>query len=779
MTVQRLIDVYAQEAGESFERISSLLLDLEGQSVSEERRVALVQEALHLLHGLKGGAMVVEGLDDVAMLLHAMEDYLNRFPRAGSAIPDLDPLFSCIDGARDLIGAAVLEQPLYVDIGGLLTALSRVPDERIPTTLVEPEAAEHIPATLVEPEESERIPATRPSPKRPEIPPIPCPSPETTEGPPTMAPDEAPAANAEEPHLPQELVVSDSRHAGAVATSNDSVRVSVAELDTLVRGLGELTTFRSIFAQRIEEVETIASLLTDSLRGSDSTVSAEVLNPLVSRLQRFERGLRRDAHTLARVGRAAQDSAARLRKLPFSSLFDSLRRATRDLMRRTGKSAQLALEGGDVQIDKAALDELKAPLLHLVRNCLDHGIETPEERRAQDKPEQALLRLSALRRGDRVVIEVEDDGRGLDLDRLRARAEALDVPHAGELSPLDLLAYPGLSTKRVTTEVSGRGLGVGSVREAVERLGGRLSVRTHANRGTTFVMSLPPALGTRRGLLVEAGQQTFALPAQSVQRILRIAPQALLAVDGNPAIELDGVPIPVLLLRDILGLREARKPAHCSQRRFLIVLDAGAERVALDVERIDRQVEMVIQPLGYPIARVPLLEGVAVLSDGVGVPVLDVGSLFTRRVATASQYADDRAPQRSPRVLIVDDSITTRTLERNVLEGAGLEVLVASDGLEALGLVAAEAGDIDLVVSDVDMPELDGLGLVRELRKSYAKEYLPIVLVTSLDQDAVRIEGMAAGANAFILKQTFDPEQLLSVVQALLPEHEGASDDRF
>lgn len=706
---QRLIDIYAQESNEALRKIQSHLLELERASLPSDERAAHVADTLSLLHGIKGGAMVIGELTGVAELLHDAESFLGGLPRDRALTgEEVDPLLSSVDACRRLIEAAVLGEAAPAELRTLADALR--PDDAAGA-----EAS-------------------------PDLPLEPAPLAEAPESPANRAPTHGQAA--------------------------EGVRVSVEELDTLTRSLRELRTSHAAAERQITDVEELGALIESSLRqGGDLS---ECLKDVRERLQQLEGRLQRDQHRLVRASRDAQETADRLRMLPFSSLFDLFRRAHRDLLRRTGKASTLTLEGGDVLMDKRALDDLKAPLLHLIRNSVDHGLEDPSQRRMAGKVPEGRVRLSARRRRGRIEIDIADDGRGVDIQAAREHAQAQGLDNAYTAPLLEVLALPGLSTRDTADEISGRGLGMGTVKDLADRLGGHLELESEIGVGTRFHLSLPPTLATRKGLLVEAAGQRFHIPAEAIQRIIRAKNDAIVAVDGSAAVQVGDQAEPILRLDLALGLSAQRNP-QSHEEHLLVVVETGRQRAALEVDRVYDQVEIAVQPLRYPLVSVRLLGGMAVDSDGTAVPVLDVAALL-RSDRDRSDFSPGQAEGlRRPRILIVDDSITTRTLERNVLEGAGMEVTVASDGLEALGLVT-NANAFDLVVSDVEMPHLDGLGLVRELRAKFTKEDLPLVLVTSVDRDAVRLEGMQSGANAFILKQTFDPEQLLSVIYALLPD---------
>jgi two-component system, chemotaxis family, sensor kinase CheA len=697
VTSRKLIELFSQESQERLNEVVGSVLDLERSDLAPDARSSLWSQTLRILHGLKGGAMVVPELSGLGSLLHAAEGFLGQADSEAPLPPEVaGTLLAALDAVRAGV-EAILSGATPLDHQAHIAALGgAAPGHGADADPIEP----------------------------------------------------APSGAASE--LP-------------TTAAGDGVRVSVTDLEELTRSLGEVGICRGAHHSRLEDVEDLLARL--SLAQRTGTEDTELLlQETRSRLERLQRELHKDGHRLSRATQDAVDCAARLRMLPFGTLAELLRRAHRDLVQRTGKDSVLRLEGTSVAMDKRALDELRPALLHLVRNACDHGLETPEERRLVGKPERGTIRVSAERDADRVLVMVEDDGRGVLVERARERAAAAGARDVQALPLVDLLAMPGVSTRAEADEISGRGVGMGAIREVVEGLGGRLELSTRAGAGIRVKLSLPSALAARRGLLVEVSDRAFFLPSPNVARIMHRRDQQLTPSGGQLLVESAGVSAPLVALAEVLGLR-SQDP---SKDEFLVLLTSEAGSVALAVEGVLGQQDIVVQPLGHPIRRLVLVEGIVAHSDGRAVPVLDPVQLVRGRRCAPQGPRPTRAPIRTPRALVVDDSVTTRTLERNVLEGAGIEVVVANDGHEALVLL--QSGErFDIVITDVEMPRMGGVALVREVRRTRSREELPIILVTSVVADALRVEGMEAGANALILKQSFDPERLLSAITALLP----------
>lgn len=552
-----------------------------------------------------------------------------------------------------------------------------------------------------------------------------------------------------------------TRSSDEIEVSSLSVlRVGVDHVDQLIRDLGALTSSKGAMDDRLVQLESLNASLQFELQ--QSTLNRSVLGELLGHFEQLERGLREENHRLSRLIRQSQNQALRFKRLPFSALFGTLRMTARDLTQRTGKEVQLVLSNGDIQLDKLAHDQLKAPLIHLMRNSFDHGFEEPHQR-ARKAP-KGTLKISASEKGDRVVITVEDDGRGIDEARLREKALRLGVGELSSLSLLDVLCLSGLSSKDTVSEISGRGVGLGAVRESLEDLGGRLSVRAERGVGTCFTLSLPHMLATQRAFLIQAHEDRFCIPLKSVSRILKVSGQAMTSFNSRPALLMNNQPVPVLRLSAILGLGKAQR----SEKSQFILLKQRQKRVALEVEGVLGQIEMVMDPLTEPVIYLKWIEGVVAHSDGGVIPVLRLRHFFDEENEAGVKLDEYEEDRKKVSVLIVDDSPTTQSLERSLLEGAGMQVSVAEDGQTALEMIQGEHS-FDLVISDLEMPRRDGLSLLSELRRLYSKDDLPFILITSVQNPALKERAMNEGASGFIGKSSFDPELLLSMIAKLLP----------
>ncbi len=594
----------------------------------------------------------------------------------------------------------------------------------------------------------------------------------------------------------------------------ESVRVGVGKLDIMLAQSGELAVTRIRIEQRLAELTQMRDALSGwqrtwrasrrqraSLRRHIAGLSGETglareLEALLrsaeraeSRVQSFGQEiagltarLRQDVAQLEQVSQGLADEVLAARLIPLSSIFGPFERLIRDLARDQGKMVEVVLGGGGTEIDRKILERLRDPLMHMLRNAVDHGIELPADRIANGKPKSGHLRLTAANRGGAIAITLADDGAGLDQARLRAAAIRKGLLTPDLASVLDepatfaLIFQPGFSTTQVATATSGRGVGMDVVRDEVTRLGGHIHTASTPGSGTTFTITVPLTLATTRAILVEYAGRSLAIPSASIERTARVRASSLVTLEGRQATMIDGHPVPIIELADVLALPPTVWQNDPRAWRPFFVLREDDRRVALLIDRLIGEQELVIKPLGWPLRRVRNVSGAAVLGSGETIVILNPADLLHGglRLARMGAGAVTRPTQETRRavsrarrrVLIVDDSLTTRMLERGILEAAGYDTAVAGDGAEALDLLARET--VDLVLSDVEMPRLDGFGLTAAIRRDARLQHLPVILVTSLDTAEHRERGVTAGADAYLGKRTFDQGQLLDTIGRLL-----------
>jgi two-component system chemotaxis sensor kinase CheA len=463
---------------------------------------------------------------------------------------------------------------------------------------------------------------------------------------------------------------------------------------------------------------------------------------------------------LARLLGRLQETTMRARMVPLANVAPNLHRAARDVAKAAGKRVRWEVSGEDTEIDRRVLEQLLDPLLHLVRNAVDHGLEAPAERAAAGKPALGVIRLEGVQKGSEIVVAISDDGHGIDIDRVRRAAErdGIDTNSMPDAQVLDLIFRSGFSTAAKVTEVSGRGIGLDVVRKNLEPIRGRVEVRSEPGRGSVFTIVVPITLTIVQCLVVESSGRHLALPLHSVVSLLPADSQEHPAAGRSMVVHRESA-LPLFSLAATLGIG----PVDVGP---IVLLKDGQRQTAFRVDRLVGQRDLVVKGLGRLLPRIDSVAGAGIEPDGTVLVVLDISGLFTRAQDAAGTTEPASPAAHQPSVLVVDDALTVRELQRSILERAGYSVRVATDGKEALGMLLREP--CDLVLTDLEMPAMDGFALTEAVRKSPALASIPVVILTSHDSDAERKRGLAAGADAYIIKSGFDQQGLLSLVEKLL-----------
>ena len=695
-----LADIFRSETLGRLDQMDTALLAVEAGDAGAESVDSLFRNA----HTIKGSAGMV-GFDDIRILAHAVEDILASVRETGVFPPELAaPLLRATAVLRaQVTGAEASADGLLDDLAASLALLSDRPDDT--SSPGSPEAS------TPQPPASE---TSAPETSAPETS-----VPETSvpgTGSPKAGPAQAapPDREASEPGLPTPAAKAERR----------PVRVPAAKIDQLLDIVGELMQYRGRLAHSL---------------GSQTQLSAQAADMLAG-----------GERMLAEL----KDTAVGLRTLPLAVITDRLPRAVRDLARAAGKDVELVVTGADTELDRVILESLYEPLTHLLRNAVTHGIELPAERERAQKPARGRLELHAVPRGSLVEIVVTDDGKGISPEVVQ------EARHAGSLA--DVLTRPGYSTAPEVTDLAGRGVGLDAVKSYVKSLGGSLDVRSEPGHGMTVILLLPLALALLEVLLFERGAAVYGVPLVVVEEVVTAA--QTLTLEGRPALEVRGQPVPVADVASLIGA--AAPPLRdCPPA---LVISASGRRAVVTCDAVLGEQEIVVKPLGPLYASVRSYLGTAILGDG-RIALLIEPTLLTQLSPLAHSCAAPDATGRpiAPKVLVVEDSFTVRELQRSILQAAGYPVVTARDGRDALGALDRDP-EIALVVTDLEMPEIDGLELTRAIRADRARSSLPVMIVTSHGSEADRRKGVEAGADAYMAKQSFDQQTLLATVERLI-----------
>lgn len=600
-----------------------------------------------------------------------------------------------------------------------------------------------------------------------------------------------------------------------VHTSVDTLRVSASRLSTVLLQSEEMLTAKLSAAQRVHDMREIQSSLT--LWKQEWGMTIQTVRTL---RERYEAGKETEQMTLdsgeirnlgrlldfgdwnrefneqtemaftslmkaLKQDRLALDSMVntllrdmkKITMLPFSSMLESMPKVVRDLSRDYGREVDLEIQGDELEIDRRILDEMRDPMIHLLRNCIDHGIEKPHERLSKNKSRRGKISISIIPRDHKVEVILSDDGRGISGEKIRGamiKAGNLSIEQGEALSEQELAElafYSGVSTSPIITDISGRGLGLAIVREKVDKLGGCIHLVTKPDAGTRFHILLPLTVAIFRGILVTAGGQEFVIPTMYVEQVLRIPRRDVKTVENLEIILLEDAVVSLVRLSGVLGMKEATDQREAMHQ--IILLGAADVRAAFIVDRINNEKEVLFKDLGPLLSHVRNIAGATVLGTGSVVPVINVPDLLKSAVNRSSHALDsvglsslETREVVKKTVLVVEDSITTRTFLKNILESAGYGVHTAVDGVEAMDYL--KGNRCDIVLTDVEMPRMNGFELTRRIRGDSLIRGMPVILITALTSTEDQERGMDVGANAYIVKNQFDQSNLLDILKKLV-----------
>ncbi|HEY9608203.1 Hpt domain-containing protein [Allocoleopsis sp.] len=749
---EQLRDLYKVTSEERLQKLEAGLLHLEKHPNNE----TILEELLREAHSLKGDSRSAD-LESVESLTHEVEEILLGIKRQQIIFtPEVsDRLYQGLDAIALLIHEAVTGQRIEVDTARVLQQLMEV--------VAAPTLPESLPISPETP--STKIEAIASKGQRKAI--------AHSAAPEAIAPQDipTPAPGAIEPYR------------------IDTIRVPTRELDALMTQAEELTVTKIHIAHATAEIEELASLwdkwkaFAKKQRRSSPSVAT---NPYQESIEKAIDALtlltQENTTKLDLIAGELREKIRTLRLLPLSTLFQLFPRVVRDLARQQGKEVELIIEAGETTADKRILEEIKDSLMHIIRNAIDHGIETPAEREKLGKPPVATIWLRGYRKANNIVIEIADDGRGLDIERIQKTAIKRKLYQQEDLETMtpnqiySLIFSPGFSTRTFITEISGRGIGLDVVRTHVERLKGTIQIESTLGQGCTFRLQLGTSLATIDALLVQVQGIIHALPMEYVPASLLVSQDEISTFEGRASITWENQTIPVADLADVLQLSNspayasiAKVEQQTSDLRTCILVKVGEEQAGFFCDRLLDTQEVVLKPQSQLLKRVRNVSGATILPSGEVCMILNPPDLLkSLQMQTASLvFIQPRKTLKTkPIILLVEDSIYVRTQEQRLLEKAGYEVVTAVDGLD--GYHQLKEHDFDAVISDVEMPNLDGLSLTAKIRQHQEYKNLPIILVTTLDSDEDRKRGTDAGASAYVIKGKFNQGVLLETLGRLL-----------
>ena len=785
-----MTDLFRMEVETHATVLTNALLSIERNPADQAR----LHELMRAAHSIKGAARMI-GQNEVVRVAHTMEDlfvaaregkYVVSAQHVDILLRGID-LITCFANTASEDGTPSASAPCG-DVQSFLDELAVALDATVATTV----------ATRESPSEQRHEPLPPPLP-----PPLPAPLPAPV---PEPIPEPLPAAPKIEEETPQATQsspspVSSATNAPATDAMQAAVRVSADQLNRLLGLAGEslvISRWVPMFARELTRLKQLQDSLAQSVRaareqavsdaGERTRAALERANAQAiqcntvfqSCLEQFDNFDRRSIGVSHRLYQEVL--AARMR--PFKDGTQGLPRMVRDVARSLGKEVRFDIDGENTPVDRDILQRLEAPLVHILRNVVDHGIESPEERRQAGKPVEGRVVLAARHNAGMLIVSVTDDGRGVDAERIRQlvverNLTTLDV--ASKLSSaelLELLFLPGFSTKDGVSEISGRGVGLDAVKMMTREVGGTAEITSQPGRGMRVQLQLPLTLSVVRTLIVDVDDESYAIPLARVVRVVKISRQDVQSVEGHEHVIIDGRTIGLVSARHVLGASAA---IQSTADLPVVILGNATAQYGFVVDALRGERELVVRPLDPRLGKVPDVSAAALLPDGTPTLIVDVDDLVRSievavsggRLTSLRGSETTTVTAQRRRILVVDDSITVRETERKLLENAGYAVDVAVDGMD--GWNAIRTGHYDLLVTDVDMPRLTGIELTTLVRKDERLRSLPIMIVSYKDREEDRLHGLDAGADYYLTKASFHDDTLLRAVADLIGAGDGTT----
>jgi two-component system, chemotaxis family, sensor kinase CheA len=748
--------LYQAASEDHLNTIEASLLHLEKNPLDKAPLTTL----LRAMHSLKGDSRML-GVQDGETLMHQMEDLLAPVDQGTQTLTtDLcDRIYIGLDAMRRIAREATTGESAHVSMFHLMAQLMGA------KTDAEPRPTRDVIASVSRPEPATT--GTDESQPRSDT--------QTQFIPPETAPTENPVTTA------------DVENQSGI----DTIRVKAQTLDGLMMHADELAIAKLQVTQRMEDLAGLVNFWEDwnrdlaKLKHQSQTVAAEAfqdfetlnrqrLQDLGNLLAQVRSRSTEDTARLDSVTQELESGLRNLRLMPLASVFSVFPRMVRDIGKQQQKDIRFEVEGGETLADKRILEDIKDPLTHLLRNAIDHGIESVSERLENGKSATASIRLRSYSLGDRIAIEVLDDGRGLDIQAIRRTAARRGLYTEAELAGMSeaqiqgLIFAPGFSTRNTVTELSGRGVGLDVVRNNIERLKGSIEVESTPNKGCTFRLFVSSNLANIQALLARVNQNVYAIPLDAIKTMLLVSRQDVFTLEGRPTLIWQDQPIPVAWLSNLLELPGSSQTSSANTALTCVILTVGKTYLGVIVDALLEQQTLVLKPQSKLLQRVRNVTGAALLGSGEICMVLNPNDLVRSALKgnDSSAIAQLTAVSTKTKVLLVEDSIPIRTQVKRILEGAGYDVTAAVDGLD--GFNKLRNGQFEAVVSDVEMPNLTGLELTSRIRQYSEYEELPIILVTTLAKDEDKRRGADAGANAYLTKGDFDQSLLLNTLRRLV-----------
>ncbi|QPH93356.1 hybrid sensor histidine kinase/response regulator [Campylobacter concisus] len=775
--MKEIMEDFLIEAFELIEQIDHDLVELEANPEDLE----LLNRIFRVAHTVKGSSSFLN-FDVLTELTHHMEDVLNKARKGELKItPDImDVVLESVDMMKGLLESIRdngSDAAAGIDIKNICASLTQISEGEAPSAAPEVPAAAPAPEPVKEPEPVAPAEEAAPEVSDAELSKLSDSEVEAeierllkvrkaedqarraSKGIAPKSPEEiAPAASAAPAPAPKpapsrerdaDKKVPAASSSSAVA-QEQTIRVEVKRLDHLMNLIGELVLGKNRLLKIYDDVE----------ERYEGEKFLEELNQVVS--------------SLSLVTTDIQLAVMKTRMLPIAKVFNKFPRMIRDLSRELGKQIDLEISGEETELDKSIVEEIGDPLVHIIRNSCDHGIEDPETRKAMGKPEKGLVQLKAYNEGNHIVVEIVDDGKGLDADMLKAKSiekgiiTEREADAMSEKEAFGLIFKPGFSTAAKVTNVSGRGVGMDVVKTNIEKLNGIIDIESEVGKGTVMKLKIPLTLAIIQSLLVGTQEEFYAIPLASVLETVRVPIDDIYTIDGKNVLRLRDEVLSLVRLSDVFGVN---KVFDGGDQTYVVIIGVAEAKLGIIVDTLVGQEEIVIKSMGDYLQNIPGIAGATIRGDGRVTLIIDVGAMMEMakdiKVNIRAEMEDSTKAKEKPsdyKVLIVDDSKMDRTIMQKSLEPIGVTIIEATNGVEALNIIKSGEHAFDAVLIDIEMPRMDGYTLAGEIRKYSKYRTLPLIAVTSRTSKTDRLRGVEVGMTEYITKP-YSSEYLENVVR--------------
>ena len=775
--MKEIMEDFLIEAFELIEQIDHDLVELEANPEDLE----LLNRIFRVAHTVKGSSSFLN-FDVLTELTHHMEDVLNKARKGELKItPDImDVVLESVDMMKGLLESIRdngSDAAAGIDIKNICASLTQISEGEAPSAAAEAPAAAPAPEPVKEPEPAAPAEEAAPEVSDAELSKLSDSEVEAeierllkvrkaedqarraSKGIAPKSPEEiAPAASAAPAPAPKpapsrerdaDKKVPAASSSSAVA-QEQTIRVEVKRLDHLMNLIGELVLGKNRLLKIYDDVE----------ERYEGEKFLEELNQVVS--------------SLSLVTTDIQLAVMKTRMLPIAKVFNKFPRMIRDLSRELGKQIDLEISGEETELDKSIVEEIGDPLVHIIRNSCDHGIEDPETRKAMGKPEKGLVQLKAYNEGNHIVVEIVDDGKGLDADMLKAKSiekgiiTEREADAMSEKEAFGLIFKPGFSTAAKVTNVSGRGVGMDVVKTNIEKLNGIIDIESEVGKGTVMKLKIPLTLAIIQSLLVGTQEEFYAIPLASVLETVRVPIDDIYTIDGKNVLRLRDEVLSLVRLSDVFGVE---KVFDGGDHTYVVIIGVAEAKLGIIVDTLVGQEEIVIKSMGDYLQNIPGIAGATIRGDGRVTLIIDVGAMMEMakdiKVDIRAEIEDSTKAKEKPsdyKVLIVDDSKMDRTIMQKALEPTGVTIIEATNGVEALNVIKSGEHSFDAILIDIEMPRMDGYTLAGEIRKYSKYRNLPLIAVTSRTSKTDRLRGVEVGMTEYITKP-YSAEYLENVVR--------------